>query len=248
MPDTKISASAGETGGIAETADLTSTFLRKDGLYSSPLAAIPAIVPVTPTGQVSSYSGTGGNATTAGGGLHETLNAQGLYTLQGGVVPGSVIVAATTVANTSAETQLLGLSIPASDVVAGSTYLIKGSGVYSDTGTPTLAFGLRYGGAAGTSLATIAATTLGSGVSGLAFQVEAYVTFWSAILAQAVITVDLGTSNSSNATTRLTGSTVAAGVAVVSTTAKVLSVTVTFSAASASNTISALTTYGMRLA
>lgn len=248
MPDTKISAAGGETGGPAETADLTNLFMRKDGMWAVPEYTLAASVPATPAGQVSGYSGAGGNVTTGGGGLHATLNAQGLTTLQGGVVPGSVITAASTVANTTTETQLLGLSIPANDIVAGSTYLIKGSGVYSDTGTPTLAWGLRYGGAAGTSLAAIAATTLGSGVSGLAFQVEAYVQFWSNVLAQAVITVDLGTSSSTNATTRLTSSTVAAGVAVVSTSAKVLSVTITWSAASASNTISALTTYGMRLA
>lgn len=39
MPDTKISTAGGETGGPAETADLTTTFLRKDGLYTNPLAS-----------------------------------------------------------------------------------------------------------------------------------------------------------------------------------------------------------------
>jgi hypothetical protein len=250
MADTKISNAAGETGGPAETQDLTTTFLRKDGLYQSPLSAIPPVIPATPVGQVSSYSGAGGSSTAGGGGLHETLNAQGLYTLQGGVVPGSVIVAASTVANTSAETQLAGLTIPASDVVAGATYMLKLSGVYSDTGTPTLAWGLRYGGAAGTSIVANGATptTLGSGVSNIPFQVEAVITFWTTTTATGYYTVDLGTNASTLATTRLTNSSGTSAVTVVSTSSKVLSLTVTFSAASASNTISAVTAYGMRLA
>lgn len=248
MADTKISAAGGETGGPAETADLTSNFLRKDGLYINPFTVIPAAVPGTPAGQVSSYSAAGGGVTSAGGGLHATLNAQGLTTLQGGVVPGSVITSAATVANTTTETQLVGLTVPASDAVAGAIYLIKASGVYSDTGTPTLATGLRWGGAAGVSLATTAATTLGSGVSNLAFQIEALIQFWTTTTATAYLNLDLGTSNSTNATTRLTGVSGASAATVASNVQKVLSVTVTWSAASASNTISAMTAYGMRLA
>ena len=246
MADTKISASAGETGGIAETADLTGTFLRKDGLYVTPFQGIPAVVPGTPVAQVSSFSGTGGNATTAGGGLHETLNAQGLYTLQGGVVPGSVITAAGTVANTSAITQLVGLTIPAADVTAGAVYLIKASGVYSDTGTPTIAFGLVYGGAGGTSIATLTSAALGSGVSNLSFAVEAQIQFWTTTTATGYATVDIG--GTAPTVTRNAAASGNASVAVTTGTSKVLSLCVTWSAASASNTISAMTAYGMRLA
>ena len=250
MADEKISAGAGMTGGPTEPAVLTSTFLRADGLYAVPFGSIPALVPGTPTGQVSLYSGLGGNSTAAGGGLHATLNAQALTTLQGGVVPGSVIVAAAAVANTSAETQLAGLTIPANDVVAGATYMLKVSGVYSDTATPTLAWGLRYGGAAGTSIVANGATptTLGSGVSAVPFQVEAVITFWTTTTATGYYTVDLGTNASTLATTRLTNSTGTSAATVASTTSKVLSLTVTWSAASSSNTISAVTAYGMRLA
>jgi hypothetical protein len=248
MADTKISAAAGETGGPTEPATLTTNFLRQDGLYITPFSCVPSTVPVTPTGQVASYSATGGDVTSAGGGLHATLNAQGLTTLQGGVVPGSVIVAASTVANTTTETQLVGLTVPANDAVAGAIYLIKASGVYSDTGTPTLAFGLRWGGAAGVSIATTAATTLGSGVSNEYWQAEALIQIWTATTAMGYLNVDLGTSTSTNATTRLTGTTGASAATVAVTTQKVLSLTVTFSAASSSNTISATTAYGMRLA
>jgi hypothetical protein len=248
MPDTKISAAAGETGGVAETADLLQLFQRKDGLWATPFSAIPPSAPVTPSGQVSSYSGAAGNSTAGGGGLLSSLNAQALTTLQGGVVPGSVLTAASTVANTSAETQLLGLSIPAADPVAGAIYRIVFGGVYSDTGTPTLAFGLRYGGAAGTSIAAMVATTLGSSITGVPFEGEVILQFWSTVLATGKIRIGLGTSASAGTTTPLTASAVAAGVTVASSTAKVMSLTVTWSAASSSNTISALTGYGERIA
>lgn len=246
MPDTKISAAAGQTGGVAETADLLQLFQRKDGLWATPFSAIPPSAPVTPSGQVSSYSGAGGNSTAGGGGLHATLNAQGLTTLQGGVVPGSVITAASTVANSSAETQLVGLTVPAADAVAGSIYMIKASGVYSDTGTPTIAFGLRWGGAAGVSIASFTSAALGSGVSNLAFQVEALIQFWTLTTATGYVNVDLG--GTAPATTRETAVSGASAATVAVTSQKVLSVTVTWSAASASNTISAMTAYGTRLA
>ena len=250
MPDTKIGYGAGETGGPAETADLTTTYLRKDGLYANPFTTLPAVVPVTPSATVAVYGGAGGSSTAAGGALHETLNAQALTTLQGGVVPGSVITAASTVSNTSAETQLVGLTIPANDPVAGAIYLIKASGVYSDTATPTLAFGLRYGGAAGTSIVASGGTptTLGSSVSNIQFAFEAQIQFWSTTTATGYVTLDLGTSSTTNATTRLSASSGASAITVVSTSQKVLSLTITFSAASSSNSISAVTAYGMRLA
>ena len=248
MPDDKISVGAGETGGPAETADLTTLFLRKDNVEATPFNSIPANAPPTPVGQVSGYSAAGGNVTTGGGGLYASLNAQGLTVLHGGVVPGSVITAAGTVSNTSAETQLAGLTVPANDAVIGSVYLLKVSGVYSDTSTPTLAFGLRWGGAGGVSMATTAATTLGSGVSNEFFTVEALIQFWTLTTAMAYLAVDLGTSTSTNAVTRLAGATGATAATVAVTAQKVLSLTVTWSAASSSNTISATTAFGMRLA
>jgi hypothetical protein len=122
-----------------------------------------------------------------------------------------------------------------------------GWGAYSDTSTPTLAWGARLGGVAGTSLATIAATTLGSGVSNLAWLAEMDVNFLSATTAQAYLKVLLGTSNSTNATTTLT-STPSSATTVSLSTAKALVLTVTWSASSSSNTISLLAGYSMRIA
>jgi hypothetical protein len=176
------------------------------------------------------------------------VNGQGLAVLESGVIAGSPLTAAGTVASTASETQLIGAPIPAGDPAAGAVYAVSFAGVYSDTGTPTLAFGLRYGGAAGTAICAIAAQALGSGVSAVPFEGEAILQFWSGAQAVGKLRVGLGTSASTNATTPLVASSAAAGVAVVSTSAKVMSVTVTWGTSSASNTISALTGYAMRLA
>lgn len=175
------------------------------------------------------------------------VNPQGLAVLDSGVVNGSVLTAPSTLASFTAEAQLTGLSIPANDPAAGAVYLLRMAGVYSDTGTPTLAFGLRYGGAAGTSIAAIAAITLGSGVTGVPWDAEAILEFYDTTHAVGVIRLQLGTNASTGAASSFAGSS-SAGVSVTSATAKVMSFTVTCSASSASNTISALTGYGMRLA
>lgn len=181
------------------------------------------------------------------GGQPQWENPQGLtgslVGCQGGLATAGIV----TVANTTSETVLQTLSLPAADAVAGSIYRMTGWGTYSDTGTPTLAWGARLGGVSGTSLATIAATTLGSGVSTVAFRAEVLLNFLSATTAQPLIVIDLGTSTSTNATTRLT-STPSAAVTVSLATAKTLVLTVTFSAASASNTISLLGAMTERLA
>lgn len=172
-------------------------------------------------------------------GQPQYVNPQGLTGALVGCQGGLATAGITTVANVSAETVLQTLSIPAADAVAGTVYRMTGWGVYSDTGTPTLAWGTRLGGVAGTSLATIAATTLGSGVSNEAFLSVCLLNFLSATTAQVYMAVDLGTSTSTNATTRLT-STPSAATTVSISTAKTFVLTVTFSAASSSNTISLL--------
>lgn len=180
-------------------------------------------------------------------GQPQWINPQGLTGTVPGCQGGLATAGITTVANTSAETVLQTLSLPAADPVAGTVYQMVGWGVYSDTGTPTLAWASRWGGVAGTSLSTIAATTLGSGVSNVAFKVDCVLNFLSTTTAQVHMAVDLGTSTSTNATTRLTSSPSAA-VTVSAATAKTWVTTVTFSAASASNTISLLGGYSLRLA
>lgn len=174
-------------------------------------------------------------------------NPQGLTGSIPGCQGGLLTAGITTVASTSAEAVLQTMSLPAADPVAGTVYQMVGWGTYSDTGTPTLAWGSRWGGVAGTSLSTIAATTLGSGVTTVAFKIDCVLNFLSATTAQVHMALDLGTSTSTNATTRLTSSPSAA-VTVAASTAKTWVTTVTFSASSASNTISLLGGYSVRLA
>ncbi len=159
---------------------------------------------------------------------------------QGGLLTAGIV----TVANLSAETVLQTMTLPAADAVAGTVYQMVGWGVYSDTGTPTLAWGSRWGGISGTSLSTITATTLGSGVTNLPFKVVSTLNFLSATTAQVFIEVDLGTGSS--AVTRL-ANTPSSATTVSATAAKTWVTTVTFSAASASNTISLLAGYSARL-
>ena len=70
----------------------------------------------------------------------------------------------TTVANTTTETVIATLTIPANDMVVGATYRVTAWGVASVTGTPTLVFKNRIGGVAGNSNGTITITA-SSGVS-----------------------------------------------------------------------------------
>ena len=174
-------------------------------------------------------------------------NPQGLTGSIPGCQGGLLTAGITTVANTSAETVLQTFSIPASDPAAGSVYQMVGWGVYSDTGTPNLSWGSRWGGVSGTSLSTIAATALGSSVTSQAFKLDCVLNFLSATAAQVFMTLQLGTSTSTDATTTLT-STPSAAVTVSASTAKTWVTTVTFSAASTSNTISLLGGYSVRLA
>ncbi len=160
---------------------------------------------------------------------------------QGGLLTAGIV----TVANLSAETVLQTMTLPAADAVAGTVYRMTGWGTYGDTSTPTLAWGARWGGVAGTSLSTITATTLASSVTNQAWKSEILLNFLSATTAQVFMSIDLGLANSG--TTRLT-STPSAASTVSATAAKTLVLTVTFSAASASNTISLLGGTSERLA
>jgi hypothetical protein len=224
------------------------------GGSNGPLAAESLSAPETLNGPLTLANQTAAPATPAAGaelyavgGVLTYINTQGLVNTIVGSQGGIVTAGITTVANTSAETVLQSMSLPALDAIAGSVYKMVGWGTYSDTVTPTLAFGSRLGGVAGTSLSTIAATTLGSGVSNLAWRAELLLNFLSTTTAQVYMEVELGTSNSTNATTLLT-STPSSATTVSLTTTKAWVLTVTFSAASASNTISLLGGWTERVA
>ena len=183
----------------------------------------------------------------ASGGQPFWENPQGLtgslVGCQGGLATAGIV----TVNTTSAETVLQTMSVPAADPVAGTVYRMVGWGTYGTTSTPTLAWGSRWGGISGTSLSTIDATALGSSITATAFKVDCLLNFLSTTTAQVYMEVLLGTSTSTNATTLLT-STPSAATTVSASAAKTWVTTITFSASNASNTISLLGGYSVRLA
>lgn len=151
------------------------------------------------------------------------------------------------VANTVTETPLLTLGLDANEVTAGSVYEIKGWGVYSNTGTPTVTFGIKLGGIAGTALVTTAATTTVTGASNDAFQFEGTVNFHSAAKAVAKLKVDLATVTTlADATVVLASSN--GEVTVDTTTAKTLGVDLTWGTAAAGNTLQLQGGYAKRVA
>lgn len=172
-------------------------------------------------------------------------NTQGLVQTIVGSQPG--ITSPVTVANTGSETVLQSLSMPAADAIAGAVYKMVGYGLYSDTGTPTLTFTSRLGGVAGTSLAQVPAITLGSSVSNCLFKYEAFLAFLSTTTAQCVIELMLGTSSTTDAASAYVATPTSATTVSLST-AKNWVMDVTWSAASASNTISLLAGYTERVA
>lgn len=180
-------------------------------------------------------------------GILNIKNPQGNAQFVGGSM-NQVGASPVTVANTAAETILQQVSMPASDAIAGAVYRMWGFGVYSDTLTPTLAWGLRWGGVGGTSLATIPATTLGSGVSNLAWYYELVLSFVTPTTVNAVFDLDIGTSNATGAVTPLLSVNGASPVTIVTNITQVWCSTVTWSAASASNTITLTGGYTERVA
>ncbi len=174
-------------------------------------------------------------------------NSQGLVTSLVG--SGGGITSAVTVANTMTETALLAWTIPANLPAATAVYRMKGWGVYSDTATPTLTFTSYYGGLAGTQIAQVPAVTLGSGVSGCLFEFIAELAFYSTTKAQGSLKLLLGTSSTTDAASAYVASpTATAGVTVATTSAADFAVSVKWSAASSSNTLSLLYGYPERVA
>lgn len=80
---------------------------------------------------------------------------------------------ATAVANTTSETVLYpNITIPANYMQDGRCLRLRFYGKYSTTATPTMIFGSRWGGVAGTLLTKTAAVTTQSGVTNAVFQGE----------------------------------------------------------------------------
>lgn len=146
---------------------------------------------------------------------------------------------ASTVANTTSETAIATFPIAANDAAVGAVYVIRAWGTAAVTGTPTITFRGRLGGAGGTSMAALGAVTVRSGATDGQWDAEfrlAVATIggsgtWAPIL-------KVGHNFLTSATTyTMLGPATAAPVTKDSTIANDMVLTAQWSAASASNTI-----------
>lgn len=160
----------------------------------------------------------------------------------------------TAVANTTSETILFpNVTIPANYMQDGRNLHLRVIGQYSNTGTPTMIFTVRWGGVAGTVLCKTAACTTPSGVTAAMWDLDVLITTRSngssgTLMANGLARVHAavaGTVASATGAGLLTpmtagGVTTPAVATVDLTVDTALSVTLTWSAASSSNTATGL--------
>lgn len=160
---------------------------------------------------------------------------------------------ATAVANTTTETIIFpNFTIPANYMQDGRTLRLRIVGQYSTTATPTLIFTLRWGGVSGTVLCKTAACTLPTITAGL-FEMDILVSTRTngatgTLMANGVARVHAGVAGTVASATgeglvtpMTAGGVITPATATVDLTADTpLSITATWSAASASNTLTGL--------
>lgn len=146
---------------------------------------------------------------------------------------------ATTVANTTSQSVIAGYTIPASDAVAGAVYRIKAWGTLAVTGTPTMTFVCKLGGTVGTTMVTFPAVTVRSGATDGMWEAEFYLACATTGASGTWSPMAKYTHNwlTSATTYTLVGPITAAPITRDTTISNDLVLCVTWSAASASNTI-----------
>lgn len=190
-----------------------------------------------------------GGALTASSTLAVTGNTTvgGNATITGDLKLGSNIfrnqfAISTAVANTTTETVIGSLTIPANDAVVGAIYRITVFGTASVTGTPQFTIRGRLGGATGTLAATLGPTTAGSGVTNQTWSVDfdliCLTTGASATwMPRFILAQNVSTASAQTGSVLLPTS--GAPLTQDSTVSNAMVVTWTWSAASASNTATA---------
>jgi hypothetical protein len=149
----------------------------------------------------------------------------------------------TAVASTAAETIIFpNVTVPANFMQDGRVLKIHASGKLSTTGTPTMTFALRWGGVAGTLLATTEAITMGSGVANVNWELDAYIQTRvngssGTLFVMGSVKVHTSTTAVSENVFGVSGYDAPAAVTVDLTADTALSLTATWSASSASNTL-----------
>lgn len=146
---------------------------------------------------VPSVNTPGGLALYAQGGLLKARNATGLTNVLVGGQGG--ITAAVTI-NTTGEQVLQTLTVPANDPAAGAIYHAVAWGVFTTTGTQgTITFTSRWGGVAGTAMATSPAITWTASLTNAPFKIEVWLNFLTATSVQCVQEIDMDTSTATAA-------------------------------------------------
>lgn len=159
----------------------------------------------------------------------------------------------TAVANTTTETIIFpNTTIPANYMQDGRVLRLRAFGKLSTTVTPTITFAVRWGGVAGTLLATTEAITTASGAANTAWSMEIIIQTRSngatgSLLVMGVATVNLTASTSTAGAFGVSGFDAPAPVTVDLTAETALSITADWSAASASNTLTGLILLGESL-
>ena len=152
----------------------------------------------------------------------------------------------TVVANTTTETIVFpDVPIPANYMSDGRTLRLRAFGKLSTTATPTMIWALRWGGVAGTLLATTEAITMGSGVTNVNWDVELYIQTRAngasgSLLAMGVCRVHTAAGTVLVNVFGVSGYDAPAAVTVDLSIDKALSLTADWSAASASNTLTGM--------
>jgi hypothetical protein len=186
----------------------------------------------------------GGAIIYATGGSVQLRNSQGLVRSIVGSVNGSNVQ--TTVANTTTETTIGSLTIPANDMVVGAIYRLRAWGTFSVTGTPTLRLRSYVG---STAIAATGNVTVGtSGITNRSWSVETYFTVLSTGSSGTVMghmTFPNSIASTSSANPTVTTGTIEDGGSVITvntTTSNTFTLQATWGTASTSNT---LTAYGV---
>lgn len=135
--------------------------------------------------------------------------------------------------------------LPANYMQDGRLLRLRSFGKLSTTGTPTMTFAMRWGGAAGTLLATTEALTMGSGVTTVNWSIEVFIQVRSngatgTLLVMGDCQVHTSATAVLNNTFGVSGFDAPAVVTVDLTADTNLALTAKWSAASASNTLTGL--------
>ena len=152
----------------------------------------------------------------------------------------------TAIASTTTETIIFpNVTIPANYLQDGRVLRLRAFGKLSTTATPTITFAIRWGGVAGTVLATTEAITCASGAANTAWSIEAFIQTRAngatgSVICFGDVVVNLTASTNTSGAFSVSGFDAPAAVTVDLTADTALSLTADWSANSASNTLTGM--------